>query len=106
MIDNHASVEPAFAATSPHHDYYYAELLTPKYEDANGHAAGIKAPGGFVVRTDTNGSFLEMFVGGCLNDYYHAFNRGCQLFKFQHDLERGRGLRWYRPTPGEQFCCR
>src|SRR4051812_9007070 len=52
MIGNHAFVEPAVAATSPHHHYYDAELFSPKYEDANGHAAGIKAPGGAVIRTD------------------------------------------------------
>lgn len=98
MIGNHAFVEPAVAATSPHHHYYDAELFTPKYEDANGHAAGIKAPGGTVVRTDTNGSFLELFVGGFRNAYDHAFNRDGELFTFDSDMEWDIGLPWYRPT--------
>jgi putative heme-binding domain-containing protein len=98
MIGNHAFVEPAIAPTSPHHHYYDAELLTPKYEDANGHAAGIKAPGGSVVRTDTNGSFLELFVGGFRNAYDHAFNRDGELFTFDSDMEWDIALPWYRPT--------
>jgi putative heme-binding domain-containing protein len=109
MIGNHAFVEPAIAATSPHHHYYDAELLKPKYEDANGHAAGIKAPGGTVVRTDQNGSFLELFVGGFRNAYDHAFNRDGELFTFDSDMEWDVALPWYRPTrvnhliPGADF---
>ena len=109
IIGNHAFVEPAVAATSPHHHYYNAELITPKYEDANGHAAGIKAPGGTVVRTDTGGSFVEVYVGGFRNAYDHAFNRDGELFTFDSDMEWDIGLPWYRPTrvnhltPGAEF---
>jgi putative heme-binding domain-containing protein len=109
MIGNHAFIEPAVAATSPHHHFYDAELITPKYEDANGHAAGIKAPGGTVVRTDTNGSFVELFVGGFRNAYDHAFNRDGELFTYDSDMEWDIGLPWYRPTrvnhltPGAEF---
>jgi putative heme-binding domain-containing protein len=109
MIGNHAFVEPRVASTSPHHHYYNAELITPKYEDANGHAAGIKAPGGTVVRTDVNGSFVEVFVGGFRNAYDHAFNRDGELFTFDSDMEWDIGLPWYRPTrvnhliPGAEF---
>lgn len=98
MIGNHAFVEPQVASTSPHHHYYNAELITPKYEDANGHAAGIKAPGGTVVRTDVNGSFIEVFVGGFRNAYDHAFNRDGELFTFDSDMEWDVGLPWYRAT--------
>ena len=88
MIGNHAFVEaghrapPARTITTT-----TRELFTPKYEDANGHAAGIKAPGGTVVRTDTNGSFIELFVGGFRNAYDHAFNRDGELFTFDSDME-------------------
>jgi putative heme-binding domain-containing protein len=98
IMGNHTFVEGSVAATSPHHHYYNAELLTPKYEDANGHAAGIKAPGGTVVRTDTNGSFRELFVGGFRNAYDHAFNRDGELFTYDSDMEWDVGLPWYRPT--------
>ncbi len=109
MIGNHAFVQPEVAASSPHHHYYDAELITPKYEDANGHAAGIKAPGGTVVRTDVNGSFIELFLGGFRNAYDHAFNRDGELFTFDSDMEWDVALPWYRPTrvnhliPGAEF---
>jgi putative heme-binding domain-containing protein len=109
MIGNHAFIEPAPATTSPHHHYYDAELFAPKYEDANGHAAGIKAPGGTVVRTDGNGSFVEVFLGGFRNAYDHAFNRDGELFTYDSDMEWDIALPWYRPTrvnhliPGAEF---
>ncbi len=109
MIGNHAFVEGEIAGTSPHHHYYDAELITPKYEDANGHASGIKAPGGTVIRTDKNGSFLELFVGGFRNAYDHAFNRAGELFTYDSDMEWDIALPWYRPTrvnhliPGADF---
>ncbi len=109
IIGNHAFVEPAVAATSPHHHVYEGELILPKYEDANGHASGVKAPGGTVVRTDTNGSFIELFVGGFRNAYDHAFNRDGELFTYDSDMEWDVALPWYRPTrvnhlvPGAEF---
>ncbi|MEX0978605.1 MAG: HEAT repeat domain-containing protein, partial [Pirellulales bacterium] len=109
MLGNHTFVEATPADSSPHHHYYDAELLVPKYEDANGHAAGIKAPGGSVIRTDTNGSFIELFVGGFRNAYDHAFNRDGELFTFDSDMEWDVALPWYRPTrvnhliPGAEF---
>ncbi len=109
MLGNHTFVEGELADTSPHHDFYDGELITPKYEDANGHASGIKAPGGSVVRTDTKGSFLELFVGGFRNAYDHAFNRDGELFTFDSDMEWDVALPWYRPTrvnhliPGAEF---
>ncbi len=109
MIGNHAFVEPALAESSPHHHFYDGELFAPKYEDANGHASGIKAPGGTVVRTDTNGSFVELFLGGFRNAYDHAFNRDGELFTYDSDMEWDVALPWYRPTrvnhliPGAEF---
>ena len=109
MLGNHTFVEGELAKTSPHHDFHDAELILPKYEDANGHASGVKAPGGSVVRTDTSGSFLELFVGGFRNAYDHAFNRDGELFTYDSDMEWDVGLPWYRPTrvnhliPGAEF---
>ena len=109
MLGNHTFVERPVADTSPHHHYYDAELITPKYEDANGHASGKRAPGGTVVRTDANGSFLELFVGGFRNAYDHAFNRDGELFTYDADMEWDIALPWYRPTrvnhviPGAEF---
>ena len=109
MLGNHTFVEGSVAETSPHHHFYDGELIQPKYEDANGHASGVKAPGGTVVRTDTDGSFIELFLGGFRNAYDHAFNRDGELFTYDSDMEWDVGLPWYRPTrvnhliPGAEF---
>lgn len=109
VIGNHSHclVEPD--ATSPHHNWYEGDLVQPKYEDAGGHAVGIKAPGGVVIRTDIDGSFVQTFAGGLRNAYDIAFNRQGELFTFDSDMEWDEGLPWLRPTrvhhvtPGAEF---
>jgi len=63
-IGNHTDVSVPFALTSPHQNYYEGELIAPRYEDPRGHAAGIKAPGGGVLRVDLEGQRVELFAGG------------------------------------------
>ncbi len=109
IIGNHAHYRGPLAATSPHHDWYEGDLVQPKYEDANGHAKGIKSPGGTVVRTDVEGKKVETFCGGFRNAYDLAFNRAGELFTFDSDMEWDEGLPWYRPIrvnhclPGAEF---
>ncbi len=109
MIGNHARAEPEYEPTSPLLHYYEGDLVQPRYEDAGGHAHGIKAPGGTVIRTDVDGSFVELYAGGFRNAYDMAFNRQGDLFTFDSDMEWDVGLPWYRPTrvnhvvPGAEF---
>ena len=64
VIGNHSNCLTEPDANSPHHHWYEGDLVQPKYEDAGGHAVGIKAPGGVVLRTDIDGSFVQTFAGG------------------------------------------
>ncbi len=98
IVGNHASADVNFDPQSPHRNYYEGDLLQPRYEDAGGHAVGIKAPGGTVIRTDHEGSFVELFAGGFRNAYDIAFNRQGDLFTYDSDMEWDVGLPWYRPT--------
>ncbi len=98
VLGNHTFVEAEIAATSPHHDYYEGDLVQPRYEDAGGHASGVKVPGGTVIRTDIDASFVELYAGGFRNAYDIAFNRQGDLFTFDSDMEWDEGLPWYRPT--------
>lgn len=98
MIGNHAGVEAELAASSPFKLFYEGDLFLPRYEDANGHAAGIKAPGGIVVRTDVNAGKIELFCGGFRNAYDFAFDRYGELHTYDSDMEWDVGLPWYRPT--------
>jgi len=98
VIGNHSGVLKEFSPASPHHDYYEGDLVQPRYEDAGGHAHGIKSPGGTVIRTDLEGQTVELFAGGFRNAYDIAFNRQGDLFTYDSDMEWDEGLPWYRPT--------
>jgi putative heme-binding domain-containing protein len=98
LLGNFTKMQQKFEASSPYHDYYEGDLITPRYEDAGGHAVGIKAPGGTIIRTDTSGSAVEAFAGGLQNPYDLAFNQEGQLFTCDSDMEWDSGMPWYRPT--------
>ena len=109
MLGNFSHEDARLADTSPHHDYYDEELLKPKFEDANGFGVGVKAPGGSVLRTDEDGSFVEMHCGGFRNAFDIGVNRSGQMFTYDSDMEWDLGLPFYRPTrvnhltPGAEF---
>ena len=73
------------------------QLLT-RYDDANGHAAGIMAPGGWICKTDPEGKAFEMISTGYRNEYDIAFDPNGELFTYDADMEWDVGLPWYRPT--------
>ena len=66
--------------------------------DANGHAAGILAPGGYAVSTDPDGKSWEVWTGGYRNPYDFAFNADGEMFVYDADMEWDYGTPWYRPT--------
>jgi putative heme-binding domain-containing protein len=98
VLGNHAAVEDDYASSSPYHHPYEGDLVQPRYDDPNGHAVGIKAPGGVVIRTNIDGSFVECVAGGLRNPYDIAFNREGELLTYDADMEWDLGLPWYRPT--------
>lgn len=98
LVGNHTSPKPALDKASPHHDFYEGDLVLPRYEDAGGHGVGVKAPGGTVLRTNVEGSFVQMVAGGLRNPYDLVFNERGDLFTFDSDMEWDEGLPWYRPT--------
>ena len=74
------------------------DLLIPRMWDANGHAVGILAPGGYVVTTDRDGREWEVWSAGYRNPYDMAFNADGELFVYDADMEWDVGTPWYRPT--------
>lgn len=98
LLGNHAKLVGNYDDGSPHRDYYEGDLLQPRYEDPGGHAVGIKAPGGTIIRTDTEGSGVQLVAGGLRNPYDLAFNREGELFIHDADMESDDGTPWYRPT--------
>lgn len=72
-------------------------LLTRMW-DANGHARGILAPGGWFCRIDPDGKTWEVISTGYRNQFDAAFNRDGELFTFDSDMEWDMNTPWYRPT--------
>lgn len=74
------------------------DLLLPRRWDANGHAAGILAPGGWIAQTDQAGKEWELISAGYRNQYDMAYNGDGELFTYDADMEWDLGSPWYRPT--------
>ncbi len=97
-VGNQTVARTAYAPTSPHRNYYEGDLLTPKFEDPGGHAAGVKAPGGGILRVDQAGKIVELVAGGLRNVYDLAFDQHGELFVHDSDMEADEGTPWHRPT--------
>ncbi|PQO31617.1 HEAT repeat domain-containing protein [Blastopirellula marina] len=108
VAGNDTKLDFEISETSPHRHFYEGDLV-PRFEDPGGHAVGVKAPGGMVLRTDIEGQNVEVVAGGIRNAYDLAFNRNGDLFIHDSDMEWDEGLVWHRPTriyqvsPGADF---
>jgi putative membrane-bound dehydrogenase-like protein len=106
---NHAWIMNPPEATTPCRNYEEGYLLEPAYEDAGGHAVGIKAPGGTIWRFGPDGQQWWMETNGFRNQYDICFNQRGDLFTFDSDMEWDVNLPWYRPVrvnhciPGAEF---
>lgn len=66
--------------------------------DPQGHATDIRAPGGWIAKTDSTGKEWELVSAGFRNAYDIAFNDDGELFAYDSDMEWDFGMPWYRPT--------
>ena len=97
MNGNHTKLPDDLSPNSPHRNYQ-EDFLLARLWDANGHAVGILAPGGHVLRTDPEGKHWELMLAGFRNSYDFDFNAKGEMFTFDSDMEWDWGLPWYRPT--------
>lgn len=109
VIGNHAAAGVDFAESSPVQHVYEGDTVVPRYEDPGGHASGVKAPGGVIMRTTLDGERVELVASGLRNAYDIAFDEEGNLFVHDSDMESDLGTSWYRPTrvyhviPGSEF---
>jgi len=96
MNGNHTRLPRDLAPNSPHKNYQ-EDFLLPRQWDANGHAVGIMAPGGHILRTDPEGKHWELVLAGFRNAYDFTFSPQGEIFTFDSDMEWDWGLPWYRP---------
>ncbi|MCA9194394.1 MAG: heme-binding protein, partial [Planctomycetales bacterium] len=94
---NHTKLPDAVVGSkSPQN--WQEDLLLPRRWDANGHAAGILAPGGWICNVDPSGKQWTIYSMGYRNEYDIAFNADGELFSYDADMEWDFGTPWYRPT--------
>ena len=97
LLGNHTQLEEPYSETSPLRRFYEGDLL-PRYEDPSGHAAGVKSPGGTLIRISLDGKQREVVAGGIRNAYSFAFNQQGDILLHDSDMESDEGTSWYRPT--------
>lgn len=107
IAGNHTDVPASF--TSYQAPVWADDTVLPLLVDPRGHAVDRGAPGGWIARTDHEGSFFELYSNGFRNAYDLAFNADGELFTFDSDMEWDMGMPWYRPirvlhaTKGSEF---
>jgi putative heme-binding domain-containing protein len=94
---NHCSLPERIDRSRPA-TLWAEDHLLPRMWDANGHARGRLAPGGFIASMNPDGSDVELFCYGFRNEFDIAFNGAGDLFTYDADMEWDIGTPWYRPT--------
>lgn len=98
VLGNHTQYDGKYSPTSSFKHPYEGDLVNPRMEDPGGHAAGVKAPGGVVLRTDLEGKRVELVAGGLRNAFDLVFHLDGSLMVHDSDMESDIGTTWYRPT--------
>ncbi|HYF36564.1 MAG TPA: heme-binding protein, partial [Prosthecobacter sp.] len=94
---NHTELPTRLDASRPAKIWDEDHIL-PRMWDANGHARGRMAPGGFVCSMDPDGKNVELFCSGFRNEFDIAFDAHGELYTYDADMEWDIGAPWYRPT--------
>lgn len=97
-VNGNFTTLPADLLPSSPHRNYADDLVLKRAEDGNGFGAGVKPPGGQIIRMDLDGKNAELFAAGLRNTYDIAFNPDGELFGFDADMEWEWGTPWYRPV--------
>ncbi|MFT5469376.1 MAG: putative heme-binding domain-containing protein [Verrucomicrobiales bacterium] len=95
---NHTNLPPEDAISGSRVQGWDEDLLLPREWDANGHARGRLAPGGWVSRYDPETKKHDIICTGFRNQYDIALNKYGDMFTYDADMEWDLGTPWYRPT--------
>lgn len=98
VVGNHAKLSTPIDDDSPYRLTYEGDLVQPRFEDPGGHAEGIKAPGGTVVRLELANKKVQIVAGGLRNAYDLAFHPNGALYVHDSDMEADIGAIWHRAT--------
>jgi len=94
---NHTKL-PSGLETNSVHKNFQEDFLLQREWDPGGHAVGILAPGGHIMRTDPEGKKWELLLAGYRNAYDFDFNKDGEIFVYDSDMEWDWGMPFYRPV--------
>jgi putative heme-binding domain-containing protein len=77
-------------------DRWAEDIVGERMWDPRGHAVGLTAPGGTVIRVDPATGDAELWATGFRNHYDLAFAPDGELFTYDSDMEWDMGAPWYR----------
>ncbi len=83
------------AFDSPY-DFFAEDMIDARMWDPRGHAVGIYAPGGVILRVDPVTARARVLAGGFRNAYDLCFDASGNLFTYDSDMEWDIGAPWYR----------
>src|SRR5258708_24823300 len=86
-LGNHAWIVTRPEPTSPCRNWEEGNLLNPAFEDAGGHAVGIKAPGGTIWRFSPDGKKGWAETNRFPNHYDICFNQQGDPFTFHSGIQ-------------------
>ena len=98
VVGNHSRLSTPIDEGSSYRLTYEGDLVQPRFEDPGGHAEGIKAPGGTVVRLELATNKAQVVAGGLRNAYDLAFHPSGSLYVHDSDMEADIGAIWHRAT--------
>ncbi len=98
VVGNHSQLDQPWTDDYTYPPPYEGDLIQPRFEDPGGHAEGIKAPGGTIVRYDLASQKASVIAGGLRNAYDVAFHPSGNLYVHDSDMEADMGATWHRPT--------
>ena len=98
VIGNHTQLAATPDVSSTFRDPYEGDLVQPRFQDPGGHADGIKAPGGTVIRYELTTKRVQTVAGGLRNSYDLTFHPSGSLYLHDSDMEADIGAVWHRAT--------
>ncbi|AMV31351.1 hypothetical protein VN12_04485 [Pirellula sp. SH-Sr6A] len=98
VVGNHSQLDAPWPEESTYTKPYEGDLVQPRFEDPGGHAEGVKAPGGTVLRYDLLAKKTTIVAGGLRNAYDLAFHPYGGLYVHDSDMEADIGAVWHRDT--------
>lgn len=98
LVAGNMSPLPKYETSRPVKDLWSEDHVLAQNPDGRGHASGLRAPGGWIIRVDPDGKNAELICAGFRNEYDIGVHPNGEVFAYDADMEWDLGQPWYRPT--------